>query len=81
MPDGRLYEGTWRENRMHGKGQEKLTNGQVFIVFTDNGKRIEYVTSERKDESKVEIDVFGDNEEKRGSGKKGAKKRKGCEIF
>ena len=42
--DGRVYQGTWMNNRMHGKGQEKLPNGQSYMVFTDNGKRLEYVT-------------------------------------
>jgi hypothetical protein len=49
MPDRREYEGTWRDNRMHGKGQEHLPNGLSYMVFTDNGKRLEYVTLSKEE--------------------------------
>lgn len=26
LPDGRQYQGNWRENRMHGIGYERLAN-------------------------------------------------------
>jgi hypothetical protein len=44
MPDGKEYEGAWRKNRMHGKGEEKLPNGDKYMVFSNNGKRIDYLT-------------------------------------
>ena len=44
MADGREYEGTWRENRMHGRGLERTPDGQQYITFNDNGKTLEIVT-------------------------------------
>lgn len=44
LPDGREYEGNWRENRMHGKGHERLPNGMSYMVFTNNGNRIDFLT-------------------------------------
>lgn len=49
MQNGGEYEGTWRENRMHGRGQE-LINGQKYMVFTDNGKRFECVMIGKENE-------------------------------
>lgn len=47
LPDGRMYEGTWLSNRMHGKGHEKLPNGQKYLVYTNNGKRMDLITVEK----------------------------------
>ena len=43
----REYMGSWRQNKMHGRGQDIFPNGQRYMVYTDNGNRLEYITMEK----------------------------------
>lgn len=45
---GNKYEGTWRENRLHGKVKEYLETGQNYLVFFNNGKRVDLISLEKK---------------------------------
>jgi hypothetical protein len=33
---------------MHGRGQDIFPNGQRYMVYTDNGTRLEYITMEKE---------------------------------
>ena len=45
---GNKYEGTWRENRLHGKVEERLETGQNYLVYFNNGKRIDLISLDKK---------------------------------
>lgn len=46
--DGKIYEGGWSNNKMHGRGREKFMNGDCFLVYYQNGHRIDALASEKK---------------------------------
>ena len=43
MKDGKTYEGCWRKNRLHGRCHETLETGQSYLVYFNNGKRMEII--------------------------------------
>ena len=45
MNDGKLYTGGWSNNKMHGRGREKFSNGECFLVYYKNGYRIDALAS------------------------------------
>ena len=72
MPDGKEYLGAWRKNRMHGKGTEKLPNGEKYLVFSNNGKRIDFLTlgkeestSENRGGFNIVNQSYGDSDRER----------------
>jgi len=36
--NGRTYEGYWRDDKRHGKGFEKFSNGDIFIGHFNKGR-------------------------------------------
>ena len=46
--DGRVYEGSWRNNRLHGRCVEKIETGQSYLVFFNNGKRLDNISLENQ---------------------------------
>jgi len=61
LPDGREYEGKWRDNRMHGKGHEQLPNGQRYMVFTNNGNRMDFLNEGKVATAGVKSVNYGQN--------------------
>ena len=47
--DGKLYEGGWSNNKMHGRGRETFNNGECFIVYYKNGYKLEALASKTAD--------------------------------
>lgn len=43
--DGKIYEGGWSSNKMHGRGRETFSNGECFIVYYKNGYKLEALAS------------------------------------
>jgi len=41
-PDGRVYEGNWRNNNTHGKGKFINSEGEIKLGLWDNGKRVKW---------------------------------------
>jgi len=46
--DGKIYEGGWNNNKMHGRGREKVHDGDCFLVYYKNGYRIDALASKKK---------------------------------
>ena len=55
--DGKVYEGGWSQNKIHGKGRERFATGECFLVYYKNGCRIEALASRNtvKDPSIKEV--------------------------
>ena len=44
--DGKVYQGGWSNNRMHGRGIETYNkSGECFIVYYKNGQKLEALAS------------------------------------
>ena len=44
-PDGRKYEGGWKNGKQHGKGTYTATSGKSKTGEWEDGKRIRWLTS------------------------------------
>lgn len=42
-PDGKSYEGFWKNNLMHGEGKMNFTNGKSRKGKWRKGKRVEWL--------------------------------------
>ncbi len=51
MPGGNVYEGMWKDERMHGEGKIIFTNGSAFEWIGKNLKDQKERTVIRADES------------------------------
>ena len=47
--EGKIYEGGWSNNKMHGRGREKFQSGECFLVFYKNGYRIDALASKKQE--------------------------------
>jgi hypothetical protein len=54
---------------MHGKGLETLPNGQSYMVITENGKKMEYITMGKDPDYKFFMDRDQNNSNKDIEGK------------
>ena len=43
--EGKVYEGGWSQNKIHGRGRERFASGECFLVYYKNGCRIEALAS------------------------------------
>lgn len=45
-PDGRIYEGAWKNGKQHGYGRYCSQNNEEKYGYWENGKRIRWLTEE-----------------------------------
>lgn len=42
-PDGRKYEGKWKNGKQHGEGTYTSSSGKIKLGIWDEGKRIKWL--------------------------------------
>ena len=58
-PDGRIYEGAWKEGKQNGYGRYINQRGEEKYGFWSNGKRDRWLTREEFEEAKNQLKESG----------------------